>query len=157
MQVLRLDEQHRPQINQLLVEGWSGPIIVSRGVAHDTSNMDGFVALSDGMLAGYVLFNVVGADCEVIVLQSIENNCGYGTALLNSVERIACERGCSRMWLVTTNDNTHALRFYQRYGFDLTAVYINALDKARLLKPSIPLVGDNDIPLKHEFVFSKNL
>jgi hypothetical protein len=54
------------------------------------------------------------------------------------------------------NDNTHAIRFYQRRGFELKAVHINAFDITRKLK-KMPLHGDilgiDDIPIKHEFEF----
>jgi ribosomal protein S18 acetylase RimI-like enzyme len=46
---------------------------------------------------------------------------GVGRALLDAVREEAVEAGCRRLWLVTTNDNTHALRFFQRWGLDLVA------------------------------------
>jgi len=66
---------------------------------------------------------------------------------------IAKENHCRRIWLVTTNDNTPAISFYQRVGFSLRDVHINALEKSRELKPSIPLVGFDNIPLQHDFEF----
>ena len=48
---------------------------------------------------------------------------------------IAGKNGCSRVWLITTNDNIHAIRYYQRFGFALKGVYIDALDESRKLKP----------------------
>ena len=56
--------------------------------------------------------------------------------------------------LITTNDNTSALRFYQKYGFSLKAVHIGAADEARrLLKPALPRTGEDRIPIHHEFEF----
>jgi hypothetical protein len=52
--------------------------------------------------------------------------------------------------LVTTNDNLNALRFYQKRGFVLVAVHRNALEVSRKLKPEIPLVGMDSIPLRDE-------
>ena len=47
------------------------------------------------------------------------------------------------IWLVTTNDNVDALRFYQRLGFRLRALRAGAVDDARRdLKPSIPVEHD---------------
>ena len=66
---------------------------------------------------------------------------------------MAEDKGCEKIVLVTTNDNINALRFYQKRGFDMGRIYRNALDKSRSLKPEIPLVGENDIPLKHEIEF----
>jgi hypothetical protein len=61
----------------------------------------------------------------------------------------AATAGATRLWLVTTNDNVRALRFYQRNGFDLVAVHRDAVTRARALKPAIPRVLDG-IPVRHE-------
>jgi hypothetical protein len=55
------------------------------------------------------------------------------------------------VWLVTTNDNLVALRFYQRRGFRLSALRPGAVDEARRrLKPAIPDAGAFGIPLRDE-------
>ncbi|WP_208896861.1 GNAT family N-acetyltransferase [Streptomyces incarnatus] len=58
--------------------------------------------------------------------------------------------GSGRLWLVTTNDNVRDLRFYQRYGFDLVAVHRDAVARSRALKPTIPRLGMDGIPIRHE-------
>jgi Acetyltransferase (GNAT) family len=58
---------------------------------------------------------------------------------------------CERIWLVTTNDNLEALRFYQRRGFVLSALRPGAVaDSGQRLKPQIASVGDFGIPLRDE-------
>jgi RimJ/RimL family protein N-acetyltransferase len=66
------------------------------------------------------------------------------------VKEVAVASGCERLWLITTNDNTPALRFYQKRGFQLVAIHRNALEHSRRLKPQIPLLGLNGIPLRDE-------
>lgn len=39
----------------------------------------------------------------------------------------------------------------------MTNLYRNALNVSRELKPSIPLLGDFDIPIKHEIEFEMDL
>jgi hypothetical protein len=56
------------------------------------------------------------------------------------------------LWLVTTNDNLRALRTYQRQGFVLTELRSGEVSRARLLKPAIPLIGQNEIPMRDELV-----
>jgi hypothetical protein len=58
--------------------------------------------------------------------------------------------GSSRIWLVTTNDNLRALRFYQRRGLRIVGVDPGAVDRAREMKPSIPTVAENGIPIRDE-------
>ena len=62
---------------------------------------------------------------------------------------MAAENGWT-LWLITTNDNTRALRFYQRRGFQMTQVYWHAVAEARKIKPEISLVSDDGIPIEHE-------
>ncbi|MTK09300.1 MAG: hypothetical protein F8N38_19720 [Hungatella sp.] len=49
--------------------------------------------------------------------------------------------------------NSFAIRFYKKRGFDLAGFYHNSLDISRKIKPAIPLLGNYDIPLKHEIEF----
>ena len=153
----KISAQTRPLIDQQVAEGWSGPYVVSRGVLHDTRTQPGFAALEHDTLLGYVLYNIADGDCEITVLESLRENCGVGGALVREVLRMAGEMQCGRVWLITTNDNTHAIRFYQRIGFALKAVHIDAMDESRRQKPQIPLTGCDDIPLQHEFEFEKML
>jgi Acetyltransferase (GNAT) family len=68
----------------------------------------------------------------------------------------AARHGCARLWLVTTNDNVDALRFYQRHGFRLAAVHRGAVDDSRgRLKPEIPVVGAYGMPLRDEIELEK--
>lgn len=97
-----------------------------------------------------VTYHVGGNQCEIVSLDSVYPNRGIGTALLQAVRAAALQAGSGRLWLVTTNDNLNALRFYQKWGFVLAALYPNGLEKARALKPSIPLIGLEGIPLRDE-------
>ena len=71
---------------------------------------------------------------------------------------LASEAGCRRLWVVTTNDNLGALRFYQRRGFRLAALRPGAVDASRaLLKPEIPSLGNDGIPLRDEIELELSL
>ena len=54
---------------------------------------------------------------------------------------------------ITTNDDLDAIRFYQRRGWTITAVHVNALAESRKIKPSIPEIGNYGIPLRDEIEF----
>ena len=65
--------------------------------------------------------------------------------------RLAASLQLRRIWLITTNDNTDALRFYQRRGLRLARLHRGAADRSRAtLKPTIPEIGDHGIPLHDE-------
>jgi GNAT superfamily N-acetyltransferase len=75
---------------------------------------------------------------------------GIGSTLINAVKRHADQSGCHRLWLITTNDKLRALRFYYKRGVVLVAVHRNALDESRKIKPQIPFIGNDGIPLRDE-------
>jgi len=73
-----------------------------------------------------------------------------GTALIAAARQVASRAGCGRLFLVTTNKNLYALRFYQKCGFILSAVRINAIAESRKLKPQIPLMDQDGLPIRDE-------
>ena len=153
-EIISVDSEWRAEIDRLIEREWAGPMVATNGVLHNTSQAEGFVFLSSGQLAGYLLYCLEKGECEVLVLHSLAENRGVGSALLRSAVQKAKQGGCGRLWLVTTNDNVRAVRFYQRFGMELKAVRIGAMDQARAsLKPSIPLIGSDGIPIKPEFEF----
>ena len=58
---------------------------------------------------------------------------------------------------MTTNDNLDALRLYQRRGFHLARLDSGAVDRARDLKPEIPLLGRRGIPMRDELILVRPL
>jgi ribosomal protein S18 acetylase RimI-like enzyme len=145
-----IDETTRKGVIELCTRYWGSAAIVSQGTLHSAENLPGYVALEKGGIIGFITYNFKNHDCEIVTLASVKENRGIGSALMNRVILTAQEHGCHRVWLVTTNDNTRALRFYQKRGFDIAAFHRNAVEEARKLKPQIPLVGNDDIPLRHE-------
>ena len=105
------------------------------------------------MIKGVVTYIIVNDECEIVTLNSFEENRGIGTKLIKEVLDIAQKNSCKRLWLITTNDDINAIRFYQKRGFDLKAAHINAMELSRKLKASIPLIGIDNIPIKHELEF----
>jgi GNAT superfamily N-acetyltransferase len=88
--------------------------------------------------------------CEITSLDSLQAGRGIGTQLIDEVILEARKRNCHRLFLITTNDNLNALGFYQRREFELSALYRGAVNETRKSKPSIPLIGENRIPLRDE-------
>jgi N-acetylglutamate synthase-like GNAT family acetyltransferase len=111
-----------------------------------------------GSLVGVLTYDVVGDQCEILTLHVERQWGGGGTALVAAAARRATDAGCRRLWVVTTNDNVDALRFYQRRGFRIAEVRPGAVDESRrTLKPHIPPVGDYGIPLRDEIELDREL
>ena len=137
-------------IEALLREHWGSTVQVTRGRLHDASRLPGYVAVYNQERAGLITYRVEGNTCEIITLGSLIKGQGIGTALVQAVSRAAVEAGCKRLWLITTNDNLTALRFWQKRGFSLVRVHRNAIEESRRLKPEIPLTGEHGIPIHDE-------
>ncbi len=141
----------RPWVLDFLRREWGSPVQVYRGRLHHTDQHPGFVALQGEQRVGLLTYRIDGDECEISTLKSLVEGVGAGSALIEAVRELAAAAGCRRLWVITTNDNAHAVRFYQRRGFALAALHRNAVDEARkTLKPDIPLVGIDDILLRDE-------
>ncbi|MEX2203165.1 MAG: GNAT family N-acetyltransferase [Actinomycetota bacterium] len=116
---------------------------------YEPTHLPGFVAEDEGRPAGLLTYVLEGDACEVVTIDAFENGRGIGTALIGAVK----ELGARRLWLVTTNDNARAQRFYERRGFILVAVHEGAVDRSRLEKPEIPLVGNGGVEIHDEFEY----
>ena len=150
-----LEAADRNWVAHFLDKHWSSTKIVSRGKAYYAHLMPGFTvelndAPDDAPPAGLLTYNIEGGECQILTMNSLQPDSGIGTAMIEAVKAVAVENGCKRVWLITLNDNLAALRFYQKRGFELVAVRRNALAEARKLKPMIPLLGQDDIPLRDE-------
>ena len=135
-----------------VVRGWGGTdYVVSRGRILRPADLPGFCAVSaTDVPVGLAAYEVVDSHCQLVILEALTRLQGIGTALIDAVKQAAVDSGCGRLWLITTNDNLDALRFYQRRGFELVAVHRDLRETARRLKPSIPLVGEYGIPIRDE-------
>lgn len=157
MEIKAISSENREQINDFISSHWFSTVMVVRGDLVDMTILDGFVTYEGEKIIGLATYRIYGTECEIMSLDSLVERQGIGTTLVNKVIEIAKEIKCTKIKLITTNDNINALRFYQKLGFDMAKLYRNALDISRRLKPTIPLLGEFDIPLKHEIEFEMDL
>jgi GNAT superfamily N-acetyltransferase len=121
-------------------------------------NYPALLAEADGEISGMLTYvpDPGWGQCEFLTLHATEQWHGVGTALIEAMEQLAAGHECARLWLITTNDNVDALRFYQRRGFQLAAVHRHAVEDSRSrLKPEIPVVGAYGIPMHDEIELEK--
>ncbi len=151
-----ITEQDAAAVDAVWRSQWGAGVVVTRGRIVEPQQVQGYRAFDrDGHLAGLITYQVTGTECEVITLDTMVRFGGVGTALMAEVERAARAAGCRRLWLITTNDNLDAMRFYQRRGYAIATVHVNAIESSRRLKPSIPLTGNFGIPIRDEIEFEK--
>jgi SAM-dependent methyltransferase len=152
-----LEAGDRDWVKQLMVEYWGAETAIAHNTVYHPAELPGIIALHAEKKIGLITYTLKNNHCEIVTLNSLQPNIGIGTALIDAVKIIARAAQCSRLWLITTNDNLRALRFYQKQGFELAAVHRRAVDASRKIKPEIPLLGKHGIPLRDELELEMTL
>ncbi len=148
--VRSIDAQDQEWVREVLRGHWGSERVVTRGRVVSADTLPGFVAVIGDKRVGLIAYVIRGDECEVVSLTSERERCGIGSALLAAAKQAAEKAGCRRVCLITSNDNTPALRFYQKRGMHLAALYPNALEQSRSVKSEIPVIGLDGIPLRDE-------
>lgn len=148
----RLTRKDLPRLRQFWIEHWGGEEMITRGNVYRPEHLEGFVVEEEdrAVWIGLLTFFIKDGECEVTSLDSLREGQGIGSKLIEQAIEEARARKCKRLFLITTNDNLTALGFYQKRGFEIVTVYRGAVNKSRKIKPSIPLVGYHNIPLRDE-------
>lgn len=157
MEFKRIDPSSRGKIDAFIEQSWHTTTMIIRGKEIDMTKTEGFYLEEEGTILALVTYLADGDTMEITSLDSLRENQGIGGKLVEAVIQEARERGLKRVILITTNDNINAIRFYQKRGFDMVRFFHNAMEASRILKPEIPLIGENGIPLRHEIEFERSL
>lgn len=150
IQLRRITEHDLPRLRQIWKKNWGDEFIVVRGVVYHPEHLEGFIAYNGPDCVGEITYTFSEGDCEIVTLDSECERQGLGTRLINAAVEEARKQNCQRVFLITTNDNLNALGFYQKRGFELVKINRGAVTESRKIKPSIPLIGMNNIPLRDE-------
>jgi len=157
MKVRAATDADREAISEILTASWGGHIAVAHGTAYDATTLPALVAEQDGRIVGLLTYTITNDELEVVTMDASVPHLGVGTALMSAATEVAAANGVRRLWLITTNDNVDALRFYQRRGLRIVAVTPGAVDISRTIKPEIPYTGFYDIPLHDELTLELRL
>jgi N-acetylglutamate synthase-like GNAT family acetyltransferase len=137
MEFISKEQIHNKDVLEI-IKGWGSDIIVSRGKIHRTEDLDGVLVYENQKIIGLGLYYIKNNECEIVLLETFIENKGIGTQIIERIKIIAQENNCKRIWVITTNNNINAIKFYQKRGFHFTNIYINAMDESRKIKPEIP-------------------
>ncbi|MGO1988211.1 GNAT family N-acetyltransferase [Mammaliicoccus vitulinus] len=155
MEYLSTKDIKQQTLIDLFNTNWgSDEMIISTGT-YQLSKLPGIAAYEDGQILGLITYKTYEDHVEIISLDSFLQNKGIGSKLLKSLEQTCEKKQITRITVITTNDNINALKFYQKRGYRIKQVLPNAVEKARQLKPTIPLVAENGIAIKDEIELEK--
>lgn len=166
-----LERSDREWVAHFLDDRWRTTQIVSRGKAVYGHLLPGFLAEriceaspdeneseeANAENIGLITVHIGDKECEITTLNSVTESIGVGSALVEAVENWAREAGIERLWLVTTNDNLAALKFWQKRGYELVTVHRNAIAVSRRIKPQIPITGIDGITIRDEIELEKRI
>jgi GNAT superfamily N-acetyltransferase len=148
-----IERGDQPWVVRRLEDAFGDVTVARKGVLIDASVLPGFVATDGARPVGLLTYDAAHGECEVVVIISTEEGRGIGRALMSAARDHAAAAGYRRLWLITTNDNIRAFRFYQLWGMDLCAFYRHGTRRSRRVKPSLPERGVGGILLDHELEF----
>jgi GNAT superfamily N-acetyltransferase len=131
-------------------------ILVSRGKTYRAEDLDGILVYEEKKIIGLGLYYIKNYECEIVFMETFVQNKGIGTHLIELIKEIAKKEKCKRMWLITTNENINAIKFYQKRGFYFANVHINSIEESRKINPEIPL-EENGIKIRDEIEFEIKL
>jgi N-acetylglutamate synthase-like GNAT family acetyltransferase len=149
----KIISEDKDWIKKFIQKYWGSEQIVVHKTKYYPSILKGFLAESSEEKIGLITYKIENKKCEIVTLNSLKENKGIGSQLVNLVIEEAKEKDCKKVWLITTNDNIKAIYFYQKLGFQLKKVYPNAVEESRRIKPEIPLVNEEGIPIRDELKF----
>jgi GNAT superfamily N-acetyltransferase len=153
----RIEPASPDLIDRIWRERWGIPIVSVRR-EYVPADVEGLVWLGgDGEPEGLVTWAAAGDGAEVASLDAFERGRHVGGRLLDAAEDELRRRGVKRVTIVTTNDNLRALGLYIRRGYRLVRLHLDAMDRVRALKPQVPLVGADGIPLGDMWELEKEL
>jgi ribosomal protein S18 acetylase RimI-like enzyme len=154
----QLTPADKPVVTPLLIREWGAVDVaaLSLGGVVDASTLPGWLAEAHGEVVGLLTYLIRDETVELVTINAFRRG-GIGAALLRALLEECRGTGVRRVHVTTTNDNTRALRFYQRVGFRLTALHVDAVAEARKIKPEIPKYGNDGIPIRDELELTMEL
>jgi len=155
--VAQAEETIRREMLEGVARHFESSIVVTTSGAWDVETLDGLIAVDGARVVGSISWRSESLEVEIVSLFADPPRSGVGSRLLDGAIVSARRRGANRIWLVTTNDNIDALRFYQRRGFRLARVHCGSIDEARKIKPSIPIRGAYDIEIHDDVELAMTL
>ena len=152
-----LHDDERDWMREVIRERWGSEVIVGRGHVHLVDALPALVAFDREERVGLLVYRLDPDLAEIITLDALRERVGVARALIEAMAARARDTGAARLLVMTTNDNLRALRLYQRAGFRIVEVRPGAVDQARASKPSIPLLGHDEIPIRDEIDLVREL
>lgn len=112
VKIRAIEDKDRLDVERQMELHWGGQMMAVHGELIEAPILPGLLAYLNDQLVGLLTYRVMEHEIEIISLDSFKINAGIGSSLIQAILQVAKEKKISRLYLTTTNDNTHALHFY---------------------------------------------
>lgn len=134
----------------LLDRAGNGSFLMMRGIVYEPAALRAVVAERDGALAGFAPYSLSGNIAFVAVMNNAFGDEDVARALLGTVEALSRRAGRSFLRAITSNDSIELFGIMQQLGYRIVAIWPNAMNLVREVKPRLPAVAENGIPIVDE-------
>ncbi len=153
----RLEPVDREFIRDRWKDSWGIPV-VSVDRTYEPEDVQGMVWRDEwGEAQGLVTWHIDGDEAEIVTMDAYQQGRHIGGRLLDGAEAELRKRDVERVTIVTTNDNLRALAFYVRRGYRMVRLDLDGVDRVRALKPDVPALGHDNLPLRDMIELQKDL
>lgn len=135
-------------LSALLARRW-GDKLMMHGKTWKPGDYNGIGFYSEaGDVLGLATFAMQRNTILALTVDNFSTIAGVGKALLEHLMALGRDAGMTTLRTMTTNDNTPALRYFQKRGFRLVAFYPGAIATYRTFASSLPEIGVDGIPVR---------
>jgi GNAT superfamily N-acetyltransferase len=145
--ILRVVED-KTELCQLMLAAWGSHRMMIDLHTYDVADIDALgLFMPDGGTAALASWTLRDQTAYLCALHSLRPGEGVAIQMLDAVMAAARVAGAKKLKAMLTNDNMPGLTFYQRRGFRLSGLYLEAIDVYRSVIPTIIKTGYRDIPV----------
>jgi len=138
----------KSELLRIMMAAWGSHSMMIGLHVYDVAEIDALGLFEpEGGTAALASWTVRGETAYLCALHSLKPGEGVAIRMLDAVIFAARKAGAKKLKAMLTNDNMPGLTFYQRQGFRLSGVYLEAIDAYRSVVPTIIKTGYKDIPI----------
>jgi len=138
----------KTELCRIMLASWGSHSMMIGLHVYDVAEIDALGLFEpSGRTAALASWTVRGDSAYLCALHSLKPGEGVAIQMLDAVIFAARKAGAKRLKAMLTNDNMPGMTFYQRRGFRLSGLYLEAIDAYRSVVPSIIKTGYKDIPI----------
>lgn len=82
MSIVTINEHNRNMVADLATRNWGSAVMVTKGKIHDIKELPGFLYMEGADIKGMISYEICDNECEIVLLESFEENHGIASTLL---------------------------------------------------------------------------